>query len=245
MNARQQNKLNAYDTIEAFLADAPETSGIVAFPAKLHAFKGRLARLKKLAAQQAQRLSVATADRDAALAAAIASALTIAGIVLSYADTHHLTSLANRVRVRPGDFKSGRFALRVQLAQQVCDAARTVVAQLGDHGVVEATLDDFQATIDAAEAALTAPRLLTGEKAAATERLKAAFRDIDAVLVNQIDPLLLPLAQTHADFYARYQSARAVVDRPGGRPATPLEELVAPAAAPHPAEQPAAEKRAA
>ena len=241
MNTRQQNKLNAYDTIEAFLTGAPETSGIVAFPAKLHTFKGKLARLKKLAALQAQRLSVATADRDAALNTVIATALTIAGIVLSYADANNLTSLANRVRVRPGDFKSGRFALRLQLAQQVCDAARTVVAQLGDHGLVEAMLDDFQTTIDAAQAALTAPRLLTGEKAAATERLKAAFRDINAALVNQIDPLLLPLAETHADFYARYQSARAVVDRPGGRPATPLEELEAPAAASHPA----AEKRAA
>ena len=245
MKTEQMNRLIAYETIEAFLAGAPETSGIVAFPARFHTFKNKLAHLKTLAATQAQRLNVAIADRDTALNIAFTAALTIAGIVLSYADAHQLTSLATRVRVRPGDFKAGRMARRLQLAQEVHDAALAVVAQLGDQGVVEATLEEFQAKIDAAAVALTAPRLLTGEKTAATQRLKAAFRDINATLANQINPLLVPLAATHPEFYARYKSARAVVDRSGGRTSNPAKEPELPTVASHPAPQPAAELRAA
>ncbi len=235
MTTRQQNKLNAYETIETFLADTPETSGIVAFPAKFHTFKGKLIALKTLATTQAQRLDVATAERDAVLNTAVLAALTVAGIVLSYADANHLTSLANRVHVRPGDFKTGRFSRRLQLAQDIHDTAKSVVAQLGDQGVVDATLEDLQTKIDAAEVAMTAPRLLMGEKTAATERLKTAFRAINATLENQIDPLLVPLAQTHPEFYARYKSARAVVGRSSGRPPTPVEDTEPAAAASQPA----------
>ena len=45
----------------------------------------------------------------------------------------------------------------------------------------------------------------------------AARSQADAMLANQLDPLILPLRKTNPDFYARYQALCEVVARPGGR----------------------------
>ena len=232
MNSRQKNKFNAYVTTEAFLTDNPVTSEVPAFPASFTAFQTELNALRPLLLTQAKPLSAAIADRNDALKAAEAAGLAVAGIALSYAHANKLNSLADRVLLRPGDFTGVRLTQRVQLVQQLHDAVLPVVPQLADRGVTAATMDDLKAKLAAAQAALSTPRQTTAEKAAATERLRAAFRAVDAVLTRQLDPVLLPLRDTHPEFYARYKRVRAVVDRPGSRGAGTdegLTEIASPA----------------
>ena len=51
-------------------------------------------------------------------------------------------------------------------------------------------------------------------KRGATSRLVVALREADEMLADGIDPLMLPLAATHPEFYATYAAAREIVDRP-------------------------------
>jgi hypothetical protein len=67
------------------------------------------------------------------------------------------------------------------------------------------------------QANINQPRQTIVDKKAATEQLVAAFSDIDALLVEQIDRLLLPLRKTAPEFYARYRSMRMIVNAPGTR----------------------------
>lgn len=51
----------------------------------------------------------------------------------------------------------------------------------------------------------------------AAKRLTTVFRETNAVLVSQLDPLLAPLEETKPEFYARYRAVHEIVARPGTR----------------------------
>ena len=217
MDASKSNKLAMYRAVIALLeTSAALLAGITKLPAKLAAFKALVAGITKLAATQAQPTVGAVGTRDEQLALLADEALAIAGGVQSYADENKLHELAAKVRLTPTHFRSGRKEDRVRLAQQVHDATSSVVTELGDYGVTDRKLANLQALITLTLEALSRPRSTAAEKKAATARLPAAFKEADALLENQIDPLLRPLERAQPEFYARYKAARIIIDRRGG-----------------------------
>jgi len=226
MNKDQVNKLGSYRAVKALLQSTTETSAIAALPARLAAFVTQIEEIDALDRTQNQPLDGRIADRDQLLADMIESTLELAGYALSHARENRLHDLAARVDLAASDFARLRLTRRTGLAQQVHDAIGPVVAQLAGHGVTAATLAGLQTKIDAADTALSQPRVTVAEKRAATAQLAAAFADADQLLNTHIDALLFPLRKTSPEFYAAYQAARTIVDVPGS---------TRPAAAPTPA----------
>jgi len=173
-------------------------------------------KISVLAATQALPPSGAVAGKKQALDAMIAAALDVAGSVLSYATEQKLPELAAAVTVTESDFTHRRQQDRPTLAQQIHDAAATVVARLGDYNVTAATLEDLQTKIVTATAALSGPRVAVGARSSATTQLPDAFKEVDALLAKEIDPLIVKFKKTQPDFYNVYQAARIIIDRPGG-----------------------------
>lgn len=216
MNAPSNNKLAMYRAVLALLESSPAPlSGIPALAAKVTLLSGYIAEILQLANTQALPTSGSIADRDKLLADTAHAVQVIAGAVLSYADENQMGELAARVRVRASDF-NGRKEKQLQLATQVHDAAADVVGELADYGVTAAALAALQTQIAGASAALSRPRGTMAARKAATQQMPAVFRKADALLENQIDPLLLPLRKTHPEFYAKYKAARIIIDRRGG-----------------------------
>jgi hypothetical protein len=233
MTTEQKNRLAMFNATHALLDGAPETSGIPAFAARFGTFSTKLEQLAEFEAQQADPLRSQIILRDAALSRMIHATLALGGSILSHADAHGLPSLALRVRYTPADFDRVRMAQRPVLAQQIVDAAKTVLAQSAEHGVTQAIVDDAEALIAAAAAEVAASRTTVAAKRAATERLALVFREIGSVLDNQLDPLVFPLQQTNPAFHARYLAVRETVNRPATRAtAADAAASVAPAVAP-------------
>ena len=231
MTAKQMHKMESHRVRHELLSTAPEIAGIKSLAGKVASYGRQLDVIDQLVDVQSQR-SAAIAQRDAALQTMIDTTLEINGVALSYADENEIPGLAGQVRVFPTDFLKTRLMLRVRLAQQLFEVVQPIVPQLAEFGVTAETMTDWQAKIDAAEAAMPVFRGLVADKKAATADLVAAIRKADRLEKNQIYPLLLPLKQSNPEFYRRYAARRIVIDRPATRPAAEVTggTPVAPAA---------------
>jgi hypothetical protein len=219
MNASQSNKLAMYHAVQALLNQV-ETTALPALATKRTTFETTIASIAVLANTQALPTKGRVLERDLALADMTETALAVAGPVLSYAETNQLSDLAAKVRVWPSHFTRIRKVLRTQLAQRIYEAAHPHAAALLSFGVTAEMLADFKAKIDTAESAISSPRNVAVEKSISTDLLGAAFKNADVFLETQIDPLMWILRKTALPLFARYQAARDVIDRPGGRSAT-------------------------
>src|ERR1051326_1119622 len=216
MNKVQENKVAMARAVRAVCQGGTTiTAGITAFPAAFAAFNATLDQIDAQAQRQAVRLRATIEQRDQNEAAMIDATLAIAGMASTYADQLGLKPLATQVRLTEGDFNRARSALRVRMAQQVCDVVRPLAAQLANHGVSAAALDDLQAKIDTMAEALLTPRQTTAEKKAATAEIAALLRELEAILQNQLDPLLRTVRKNPRTFYNEYQAARQIVNLPG------------------------------
>ena len=235
MDASKFSKLAMFNSVAALLSDSTAIiATIPALPAALTEFQAQVNAISALAGTQSLPVAGAVADKDTALQAMAEAALAVANGVKVYASQHKLGDLRAKVDVAPSDFELGRAQDRVTTAQQVHDAAAGIVAALADFGVTAADVTDLGEKIAAGQAAINAPRAVVGAKRSATQQLPEAFHQADQILQDQLDPLAAKLAKTQPDFYAKYQAARVIVDRPGGH-ASPVPPVATPAPAAEPA----------
>lgn len=217
MTTEQTDRLAMFDATHALLAGSTETAGIPAFAARFATFATKRGQIAVLEAQQTDPLRSQIAIRDEALAAMIGTTLALAGAVLSFANAQELESLALKVRFTPSVFDRVRLAQKAVFAQHILDAVKTVLPLPGDHGITAERVTSAQALIAEAAAHVAASRTTVAAKRAATERLTTVFRETNAVLDSQLDPLLAPLEETKPEFYARYRAVREIVARPATR----------------------------
>lgn len=231
MNTPQSNRLAMYIAVQVFLNSITATAGLAALAEKLALLKTLIVEILKLAGTQSTPTAGAMEAREQALAEATDLALIVAGGVLSFAKNR--PELAAKVRVNRTQFLRMRRSERMQLAQRIHDAAASVIAQLGGHGLLPPILEELQTKINATEPAINAPRTTAGEKKVATSRLAEIYRQVDDLLENDVDLLLRQLQRTNPTAWQLYQDARTVYDRPGVRSAP--EESSTPATTATPA----------
>ncbi|MBI5382970.1 MAG: hypothetical protein HZA31_13815 [Opitutae bacterium] len=233
MLSSQDNKLSMYRAVLALFNNNPTmVSALPALGVKVASFQRVVGKISPLATSQAQPTCGAVIDKNKALTEMADAALLIAGAALSYATENKLGELAAKVRVKPSDFSYGRQQDRVTLAQQIHDAANSVASLLVDYNIKSEDIDALQTKIGLAVSALSGPRGVATVKRAATAQLSAVFKEADAFLTDELDPLLVPFKKSQPEFYAQYQAARVIVDRPGGHGTgeTPESGAAAPAA---------------
>ena len=215
MNARQSNALNMGQSVSKLLGTITATNELLALQAKRVALNTHLADITTFAADQALPITGQTRDRSRVFSTAIDATLAVAGPVASYAQAQELGELAAKVNLHRSAFDRGRITRRVQLMQQVHDAAAEVLAQLVDCGVTAAMLTDLQNKIDAANALVPVRRATVITRRVATAKLAGSFRKMHALIAKELDPLVEPLRLTDPDNYALYQAARLTINLPG------------------------------
>jgi len=217
MNRKQSNKLATYLAVQAVFAANTEVAGLPGIPGKLEEFGARVGEIEDLAKTQTQPTEGQTAQRDDLFEAMIETTLDVASVVLAVANEQALPVLARAVSVGRTVFERSRRPHRVWLAERVLEAAQSVASQLVNYGVTEAVLQRLRDRIQAARDGITQPRVTIAAKRAASVALVHAYRQADALLRGQIDPLVQMLRSSHRQFYAAYRSARRIVDVRGSR----------------------------
>jgi hypothetical protein len=218
MKTEQKNKLVSYAAAEAVLRANPEVANVPGLPAKLAAFSNRIAEIHELALIQGQPLAVSRAKREALFASMNQLTAKVAAAVMNVARDRKIEELAAAVQFKRSALRYARPPERLWLAQRVLTAAQGVVDALATYGVTAETLAEFQARIETASDGVHMARTTVTARRAATERLRVMIRETDAMLREELDPLVAQLAEQQPQFHADYRAAREVVDVPGSRP---------------------------
>lgn len=224
MSNKQFNRIAMYRAVQVLLNVIAATLGIPALVAKLAKLNLQLDRIAKLTTTQSLPLASPIAGRDDRLASTTDRALTIAGLVLSYATDNHRPDIAVLVRLKRSEFRNLRLVERIKLFQRIHDTALPLVPLMADYQLTVETLTEFQDAINVAVKAVDAPTSTAAEKRTATSGLRSAIATVNALLVYEIDPLIELVKDTHPSAYALYQSSRQIFDRPGTHSAADLDD---------------------
>jgi len=218
MKTEQKNKLVSYIAAEAVLRANPEVANVPGLPVKLAAFSNRIAEIHELALIQGQPLAVSRARRESLFASMNQLTKKVAAAVMNVARDRKIEELAAMVQFKRSALRYARPPERLWLARRVLTAAQGVVDTLATYGVTAETLAEFQARIDAATDGVHMARTMVTARRAATEHLRVMIRETDAMLREELDPLVEQLREDQPQFHADYRAAREVVDVPGSRP---------------------------
>jgi hypothetical protein len=201
------------------LLQSTEVSGIAALQAAIAALVTKFQLLVTLIDLQLSNTKGATAIRQRLYADITELALVVAARVRSFAEAHARPELADKLRFVPSAFRKLRIELRLAYIRQIHEAASSVIAELADYAVTPELLVDFALKLDAATRAASTPRLPIIERKQATRQLTELLSEIDALLKEQIDPLVDSLRQSNPAAYHRYKSARKLMGRRRSRKA--------------------------
>ena len=211
MNKNQSARLNSFIAVQTLLA---ANSELVATLPALDEAADALTELIMDINTQAQVQSSASGATEAKASALVSlgdAVYEIAGGVLSFAEASGNFTLAGRVRFSRSGVTDGSSNAIVARCQDIIDAATANLASLANHGVTQAKLNTAKQRLKGYDASRVLPRQAKAASTAATRQLESFFPEVERLLSQRVDKLVWQFRASAAEFYERYQVARAVV----------------------------------
>lgn len=222
LDAKQEAKLNMYQVVQA-LCDAND--GIVktniAFQSAFADFKAKIAQIVAAAEMTSSVLTGIAADKSVSKQDLSVIAAAIAGLIYAYAAKTTNNTLKQAVNFSLSDISKLKDAEIGPRCQNIHESGVANLAALADFGVTSGKLADLQTAIDAYAAQISKPRTAITERSTIKANIRQYFKDADAILVEQMDKLVIDFKTDNRDFVKNYKSARIIVD-----PASTTTKLV-------------------
>lgn len=213
LNARQEVKLNMYDVV--ILKCDANSSIIAANPAlstALNEFKAVIENIRAATPSSAVITTGITEDKEVSKAALSELTATIAGQIYAYAAKTKNNTLKDAVNFTASQLRKLKDGETTARCQSIHDLGIENLSVLGDYGIKTATLAGLQTAISDYAQTVPKPRSAITDRATVKANLRQYFKDADAILKEQMDKLVEPLAKDHADFVSTYKNARKIVD---------------------------------
>jgi hypothetical protein len=215
MTARQETKLNMYNTvIQHCDNNAATVATIPAFEAAVTALKATRDLIEAKRNFQAQPISGTTEDKNNARTGLEDAAVAIASKGYAFAVNTNNMDLKEQFNYTKSDLQRLRDGELDGVCQNIHDAADANAAALVSYGIVAGDITGLKDLIDAYKAIVTGPRTKIGNRSAAKDDLKTLFKQADNTLKQQMDKLAIGFKTSHPDFYNQYLAARVIVDAP-------------------------------
>jgi hypothetical protein len=230
MNTIQSNKLAMAGTTRTFMDEKKSIwtgfKPIADTIDQIDAIVDKIA----LAAERQAALNGTAPVKVAARVALETLALEVAGAICAWATMNNKPDIAAQSNITPTDLLRGRPDQIAARCENIATLAEENLADLADHEITAAIIQDLRDKVKAFRAAATKPRAHRSESSAATAALKALFEQLDTLLVNQLDKLMVRYQSRDPEFYSAYLAARTIVDVPGGRASAAPVPLTQPVA---------------
>ncbi len=211
MNKQQSAKLNSILAVQTLLsANQEKIATLPALDETVDALTEFITDINALA--QVQSSANGAAEAKASALTELGDAVyELAGAVVSFAEAGADFTLAGRVRFSRSGVVAGSSNAIVARCQDVIDTATENLASLAAYGVTQAKLTAAKQTLKAYNTVRVLPRQAKAASAAATRQLEDAFPKVERLLSQRVDKLIWQFRASDAEFYERYQVARAVV----------------------------------
>lgn len=225
MTTKQENKLSMYLAVLA--ACEPHLTAIRSLPAldEAHAdFNHHVAAIQRITQLRDVNGTGIADDKRSLRASMTESASAIALAIRAYAVKAGNLELATKADIPASRMSSGRDTAAAVTARNIHAMATEHLKGLGRFGITAEKVDRLGASIDAYAASIGKPRAAAAQGITLTQQLADEFDGADAVLLNQMDPLVEQFRRTEPALVESYRGARALVHlkstRGKGTPAT-------------------------
>lgn len=212
MNRQQTAKQSSYLSVSTLLAaNETKVSTLPGLEQSSATLDGHLDGIDAHATVQASPSGAAKA-KEAAKKNLAECALVVAAGVDAYADSSEDLELAGKVDFSLSDILEGSAGAMVARCKGILAVATAHAAELPDHGVTAAKITALKNAIKTFDSLRTLPRDARSARSVATKQLKVLFPKVDRLLARRIDRQMVQFKASDPEFYAKYRSARVIVD---------------------------------
>ena len=226
MNAKQINKLNMFEAVQAFLANTQATwTSIAAIGTTKLELDGKITAIRTERQKQEKDASGLVTERKMQRETLLRLTLKVSGSLLAYASVTNNAELTGIADYTKSELMKARDNIFYDKARIIYEAAQPLATQLAGYNIVAADITQFQTLLGQFLTTIPKRRNATAVSKSATTAIGGLFKDVDAILKNKLDKLVLSFRVTNPDFYTNYLNARIIVDLGAGKGP---EEVVVP-----------------
>lgn len=143
------------------------------------------------------------------------SVTTVRDAVVAHAIFTNDSKLEQKVNFKSDELKGWENVL-IGNAAILYAAAHPLRTQLEALNITDADIEAVNTNRLLFKGVMYEPRFATGQKKAATQSIRRVFREMDAILRNELDPAMRIFKTANPDFFDQYTNGRIIVDL-GGR----------------------------
>jgi hypothetical protein len=218
MNAKQINRLNMFEAVQAFMANTQTTwTSITAIGAAKLELDGKITAIRTERQKQEKDASGLVVERKTLRETLTRQTLKVSGALLAYASATNNAELIGIVDYTPSNFVRARDNIFYDMVRIIYEAATPLATQLAGYNIVAADLTLMQTQLTQFLTAIPKRRNATAVSKSATTAIGGLFKDADTILKNKLDRLVLSFRVTNPDFYTNYLNARIIVDLGAGK----------------------------
>jgi hypothetical protein len=224
MNNRQMNQYDMFLRVQKVLQGYQQVWGSnTRFSANYQELSALLLQIDALELKKTSSSIAITQSKEVLKLKLLELAVRIVKGAGSYAaDVQHLP-LAAQVDYSRTALLKMRESQMLSTCIHIAESVQPHVAVLSEYGITQALLDEFKQHGVAYKQIQPESQLAISQNKAATEEMAQVFPAISRLLKDQLDGKMAQYAETHADFYQAYFSARAIIER--GKGIKPEETL--------------------
>ena len=206
-----------YRTVNAVcMANGLSLAKVKAFDDAFNLLKAKLNEILATANQHKEVLTGIAEDKQVQKRELAKMAAMIAGVVKGFALTNSNLQLAAEVSFSESGLANMKEEDLLSNAKNIHGKATGNLAALGDFGINQTLLDQFDTTITAFADIKPAPASAKVTKEALTDKLNVLFDEANLILKEQMDNTGKIFGVLDANFYELYKGSRKIIDR-GGR----------------------------
>lgn len=213
MNAKQEAKLSMCQGVKVHLDDnATIIAANTAFQTAFNNFKTKVAAVVSTTQLTDLALTGLAVSKKTSKQDMCAPAADIAGVVFAFADATGNSALKAEVDYSLSDLLKLKDSLVAPRCQNIHDKSVENKTALVDYGITNAMLTNLQAAIDSYTETIPKPRTAVSNRKTLNANIVQLFKDIDSILLNQMDKLVVTFRAAHPDFVSTYFNVRRITD---------------------------------
>ncbi len=213
MNRNQINELNMYDVVEQLLnANTAIWVANVAVNATFTTFTSHVNAINANDTVQKTSSIGTTQSKENARQAMTTAAVATLNAGKAYASATSNAILFDVMSITKSEITRAADTDADDICQNIHDALQPYIANTTAYGATAASLTNLQTLINTYSSFIGKPALQKSIVSNATLSLAQHFTAANALLKNQLDPLMAQYQNTNPGFYNQYQSVRVIND---------------------------------
>lgn len=213
MNAKQEAKLSMCLGVKEHCDENASIIGAnVAFQTAFNNFKTKVADIISTTQLTDLALTGFATTKKTSKQDLCQLAADIAGIIYAFADATGNNTLKDEVDYSLSDLLKLKDSLLAPRCQNIHDKGIENKAELADYGITNAMLASLQTAIDSYTETIPKPRAALSNRKTLNSNIVQLFKEVTAILDNQMDKLVIAFRASNPDFVATYFTLRQIPD---------------------------------